>query len=226
MRGEIRVDTLLPFGHQLQWEGGWRLFFSSVSYRSHLFALPSFPLVPSFWLLPHCRLHFSHLTLIFLPHGRKQWALHSRAHPHTHSSSADIPVHQQVTPQVCRFTHFISTCSRNGGGGGRVGRSKLRQIGITTWPLGQVCFPLIHCRRPERQAASLRLKILNICRGGLENRPYSVSAPGFAMPVVLNAKVIIILAEGICCQSKRRQRINSIKYCILRILLQFPNNCY
>lgn len=90
-----------------------------------------------------------------------------RARPHTHSSSADIPVHQQVTPRVCRFTHFISACSRNGGGGGRVGRSKLRQIGIATWPLGQVCFPLIHGRRPERQAASLRLKILNICRGGL-----------------------------------------------------------
>lgn len=92
---------------------------------------------------------------------------HARAHPHTHSSGADVPVHQQVTPQVCRFTHFISACSRNGGGGGRVGRSKLRQIGIATWPLGRVCFPLIHCRRPERQAASLRLKIPNICRGGL-----------------------------------------------------------
>lgn len=151
---------------------------------------------------------------------------HARAPTYTCSSSADIPIHQQVTPQVCRFTHFISACSRNGGGGGRVGRSKLRQIGITTWPLGQVCFPLIHRRRPECQAASLRLKILNICRGGLENRPCSVSAAGFAMPVVLNAKLIIISAEGICCQPERRQRINSIKYCILRILLQFPSNCY
>lgn len=169
MRGEIRADTLLPFGHQLQREVGLETFFffcvlQISSFCSALLSTPSIFLAvtspPPPFVSPHPN---------FPPTSQKAMSVtlraHPRAHPHTRSASADIPVHQQVTRQVCRFTHFISACSRNGGGGGCVGRSKLRQI--ATWPLGQVCFPLIHCRRPERQAASLRLKILNICWGGL-----------------------------------------------------------
>lgn len=41
---------------------------------------------------------------------------------------------------------------------------------MATWPVGCICFPLTHCRGPEHQAASLRLKLLNICWSDTKKR--------------------------------------------------------
>lgn len=88
----------------------------------------------------------------FFPHPNFLLTCHTFMYTYSYNF-APIPVHQEVTHPFLLSYRLIKTT--------------YKQISMATWALGHLCFLLIGCGRPEHQAASSRLKILNICWGDL-----------------------------------------------------------